>query len=752
MEKDTGQPSTLEAVEPFAVEVSEGNAFRGEILPSWRPVDDGELARALGELIDPAGSETVHWGRNYLYRTLFPSPAVTGGGEAVEVVVKQFRNESRRQRAERRWKGSKAERSWRAAWAFLEAGVATPQPVLLAESERPDGPSYFVCRHLADTVEARYFFRALNEGTAAEGFPSIDPQRLLAALGRTLRRMHDAGIRHRDMSSGNVLIEERDNKNPSGEDPTLWIIDLNRARVGKPPGKAQRSRDLCRLMIFRPQDQETFLTGYWGREPSAAERRLYLTYQRAFLAKNRTKNAVRQRTRGIVQWLRDLVLPRSAHAHIPAADPAAETREKVVWDHLSDQPHQHAGKLEKLGARLGDFPQHAAEARTAATVLPAARKRYRELVRELYHQPVEWPGAGVCLRPWPAAPEALLAAVRDLAVRRVLLRLHPWQEDHSEELALARALAEEGYDLTFSLPQNRELVRDPERWRNAIERIAEQFGPYGRSFQIGQAINRSKWGVWNLREFYRLAEIAAAILRRRPGVEVVGPGVIDFEIHATAAALNWRHTDLAFDALASLLYVDRRGAPENRQIGFDTAGKVTFLKALAETARNCRGRSWVTEVNWPLWEGPHSPAGRGVSVDEETQANFLSRYFLLAFGTGWVERIYWWQLIARGYGLVSPESGRLRRRPSFEALAFLERHLRGGRLLGPLPAADPACLLRYESGSGTSGIIAWSKDGESEVALPAAVVSAMDRGGKPLQLGRGKISLGPSPVFLAVEE
>ena len=231
------------------------------------------------------------------------------------------------------------------------------------------------------------------------------------------------------------------------------------------------------------------------------------------------------------------------------------------------------------------------------------------------------------MRPWPEAPDRLLEAIEELGVGKILLRLHPWDRDHDAEEELARELVARGYELMFALPQNRDLVRDPVRWRDQIEELAERFIPYGRHFQIGQAINRSKWGIWRYGEYFELAAVAAEILRRDSSVEILGPSVIDFEYHITAALLNCRHTDLRFDILSSLLYVDRRGAPEAGQFGFDTVGKVLLAQAIAETSRNCGPRSWVTEVNWPLWEGPHSPAGRTVSVSPEAQANYLARYF-----------------------------------------------------------------------------------------------------------------------------
>ena len=51
-------------------------------------------------------------------------------------------------------------------------------------------------------------------------------------------------------------------------------------------------------------------------------------------------------------------------------------------------------------------------------------------------------------------------------------------------------------------------------------------------------------------------------------------------------------------------------------------------------------------------------------MDEETQADYLVRYYLLTLGTGLVERVFWWQVVARGYGLVDPaDPASPRRRP-----------------------------------------------------------------------------------------
>ncbi|MFP5285564.1 MAG: lipopolysaccharide kinase InaA family protein, partial [Thermoanaerobaculia bacterium] len=313
--------------------------WTGELSPGFVPQD---LASAVARLTDPAAAlKTLHWGRNYLY----VSRLETAGGP-VEVVVKQFRNRDARDRLRRRWRGSKAAKSWRVARALLAAGLSTPEPLMLLESESETGPSFYVCRYLPDMVEARYLFRAANAGTEAEQFPRVDFPSFVEALGRTIRRLHEAGFWHRDLSGGNLLLRFGDDGKPS----ELHLVDLNRMRTGRTPSLSERTRDLSRLALFRPEHQELLLASYWGSGPDAFRKGLYLAWHHGFLLKNRTKDRLRGKTGRVTA----LVGPRTAHAHIPDAPTGASARDKVVWDRLSDQPHQHAGRLTKARVRLAD--------------------------------------------------------------------------------------------------------------------------------------------------------------------------------------------------------------------------------------------------------------------------------------------------------------------------------------------------------------------------------------------------------------
>lgn len=710
----------------------------GEVDP--RVVAPAELEAAIAKLVDPArAKETLHWGRNYLYTV-----EIDCYGEPCELAVKQFRNQSWRARRRRKRTGSKAERSWKAAWRLEEFGLRTPHPIVWIESTDNSGPSFFVSELVQDFLEARYYFRALKSGSASSDYPEIERKEFFIALGETIASLHRAGVWHRDLSIGNLLLED----GPGARSP-LCVLDLDRSRIVDTLKTTDRLRDLCRLPILDPRDRQVFWNAYWNRPSSLSSPKAmaYRTFQWSFLAKNRWKPWVRKPFGA----LKDFLVQRKTYAHIPEVPEGAAVRDKAVWDHLSDQPHQHATRKERAAIRMADTGAHFEAFLSTARALPGIWARYTALRPEIQRSRRRWQGAGIAVRPLPGQEEALLDAIRDLGLRNVLLRLHPWQEDHSTEEALARELRSRGYELAFALPQTRDLVRDRQRWRAALTEIAERFGQLGEYFQIGQAINRSKWGIWNYREYLELAAIAREVFSARPGVKLLGPAVIDFEYQVTAAVLNMKRDDVHFDIVSALLYVDRRGAPENEQLGFDTLKKCALLKAITETGRNSGDECWITEVNWPLWEGPHSPAGRTVSVDEETQADFLSRYYLQTLTSGHIARVYWWQLVARGYGLATVTEEGLSRRPSFRALAALEANLTGADFVEARSPTAETRVLRFERG-GEVMAVAWAVAGRQEVDFPETISDVISRDDRPVpRTDRHRIELTSSPVFLRFE-
>jgi 3-deoxy-D-manno-octulosonic acid kinase len=54
------------------------------------------------------------------------------------------------------------------------------------------------------------------------------------AIGRCLRRFHDAGVRHADLNSRNIML---------GEHGEVWVLDFDRGRLGAPGAWSQRALD-----------------------------------------------------------------------------------------------------------------------------------------------------------------------------------------------------------------------------------------------------------------------------------------------------------------------------------------------------------------------------------------------------------------------------------------------------------------------------------------------------------------------------
>jgi hypothetical protein len=142
-----------------------------------------------------------------------------------------------------------------------------------------------------------------------------------------------------------------------------------------------------------------------------------------------------------------------------------------------------------------------------------------------------------------------------------------------------------------------------------------------------------------------------------------------------------------------------------------------------------------------------------VAVSEEEQADYLVRFYLLALGTGLVERVYWWRLVARGYGLIAPEPhGALRRRPAYRAMKTLAAELAGSVFSGPMVAPDGVRLYRFDR-DGETVVVAWSVDEGGSAQLPAPARRAIGRDGDEVPIPDDlRIVVGPSPVYYVLAE
>ena len=129
---------------------------------------------------------------------------------------------------------------------------------------------------------------------------------------------------------------------------------------------------------------------------------------------------------------------------------------------------------------------------------------------------------------------------------------------------------------------------------------------------------------------------------------------------------------------------------------------------------------------------------------------------MLCAASGYVERIYWWQLAAPGYGLVDSRETPGRRRPSFRAFRTLAGRLRGGRFLGAVgdgrAGLTRAFLFRRD---GRDSAVCWSVDGApARIELPRPALRVVGRDGEELR-GRAdgtRVEVDGHPVYVELED
>ena len=217
--------------------------------------------------------------------------------------------------------------------------------------------------------------------------------------------------------------------------------------------------------------------------------------------------------------------------------------------------------------------------------------------------------------------------------------------------------------------------------RRDIEIVFSKFSKIGvKEFQIGHTINRSKWGIFSVDEYLNFFEVVYQVRNSKfPNIELIGSGVIDFEYYNTIHTL-FHFRKCFYDATSSLLYVDRRGSPENRQmVIFNLYRKIELLFSIVSLSPKSRNRIYITETNYPIkGTEPYTPTSQYEAVGLEEYTTYMVRYFLIAIATQSVEKVYWHQLISTGYGLVNHQGEKY---PQFEALRFLVSILKGERYI-----------------------------------------------------------------------
>jgi hypothetical protein len=277
---------------------------------------------------------------------------------------------------------------------------------------------------------------------------------------------------------------------------------------------------------------------------------------------------------------------------------------------------------------------------------------------------------GLSVMPDREYENAILEMVAELGVHQLLTRIPAWDtaalDDYVQFLEKFPH-----HEFVVNILQSRDSVANVDAWKSQVRNIITATQHLTKTYWIGNAINRTKWGCAHTGDYFRLQEAVEELRAEFTGLKLLGSSIIDFEPLLSWRTLwNWRRFRL--DGNAALLYVNRRHSPYGTQYGvFDLENKLRLAKAMTKLSNRCADELWITETNWPLLDTkPYTPNSGNPTrtVDETTQAEYLKLYYQIAWQTGWVEKVYWWQLINPGYGLVDHRQGSLRKMPSYYAL------------------------------------------------------------------------------------
>ncbi len=190
--------------------------------PGWRPPRrEGDGGGDGGDGADVPGRGPIHVVR------------LAGGGQAV---VRPFRRGGlvRHLVEARYFLGDRAFHELALLVRLRARDLPVPRPLAAVQSRRIPGYRAALVTRRIPGVEP--LSRLLPEG------PPDRTRRLMEAAGRTVGRLHAAGARHADLNAHNLLAD------PGPSDRPVYLVDLDRGRLGDPPLPERAARGNLRRL------------------------------------------------------------------------------------------------------------------------------------------------------------------------------------------------------------------------------------------------------------------------------------------------------------------------------------------------------------------------------------------------------------------------------------------------------------------------------------------------------------------------
>lgn len=414
------------------------------------------------------------------------------------------------------------------------------------------------------------------------------------------------------------------------------------------------------------------------------------------------------------------------------------------WDQYSDQPYPLKDKLYKKIMRKRELGSLLKTLFTSLLVLPLSLIMLPFVKRKLVNSR-EFFCMGVDFQ---REPEQTLELIEDLEVERILLRYKLWESDSLDLLQtfIAATQARRQKKITLKILQDREHVEDLKLLEKDLRTLFLKLQNGVDLFEIGTTINRAKWGFFSVNEYIKFYQVAYRLQQEEfANIKLIGSGVIDFEYHFTTHTLFNFH-NYRYDGVSALLYVDRRGAPENMQMGFSTSDKIALLSTMVWLSPKTKHKLHITETNWPISNtAPYAPTSEYECVSEDLYCDYMLRYHYLAFASQQVDTLSWHQLIAPGYGLVDNRND-IEKRSAYQAYKVMFHFLKDAKFLRLDIKRDYyilQCLVNSELLQ-----IHWSL---RETSLQKeSHFEVYDRVGEKIE--QDTLKIGSSPIYILIKQ
>ena len=705
--------------------------YHGEIAPEF----DNDILRSqlaqISNLITHKDIVKLSNGPDYVVKV----PLQTADGEII-IALKIFKRQSWiKDRFDRKHK-SKAERSYNAARYLQTNNIGTPAPVAWLDRWENNRllESYFISIFqpaicFRDALSDIYFNIRNNQNL----------MELLHLVAPAISAMHAVNFLHGDLGNQNILLP----KNADGSWAQPQFIDLNRSTItNRPLTDKERAFDLSRPIL--PGNYLNFFKYiYYNHQmPSREFDKHEQTYRSRF--------AFHRKSRHFRHPLRYLKNRRKD----PKPSVYPDSKDYWLWDEKSAQPMIALSRKEKHRERfLSDTLKMIGQ---GIATLPRLYSTYQREKQASFQNPIVLKNRiGVALHPHANYIEHELTLLGELGDPPVLVRFchHENENIWDDTIALIERLNHDGVEVMVALLQDREAVLHLNKWSAFLNKIIPAIASLASHIEITHAYNRIKWGVWNMDELQNLLAPAFELQKQFPQIKLTGPACIDFEYLPVIAALKSLPKNYSFAALSHLLYVDRRGAPENPQGMFSTLEKCAMLKALTRISPQCGDKVIISEVNWPvehtdIWSPIVCPyvtpkwKDKPSGESESDYANFMLRYIAIAICSGHVEQVFWWRLSAKGYGLVDDQDG-FRLREAFTALQYFFVRLGDATFIKKWPSAKNTYVLEFTN-STQQILMAWTTKGEVTELPNFDAQKTYNRNGELIK----HIVISESPIYM----